>query len=396
MSAIVVIDPDEAFSRRLEPALAGEIQHRWPSGVVPPTVESLVDADATLVVLGPGLTSDDQLEWAEQIDLVRPDVVVIACGRTDPDFLARALRVGVRDVLAEEESDQALAEAVQRAGEAALRRRQAIVIDLVEQRRPQHVITVLSPKGGSGKTTLATNLAVGLARHLPGQVVLVDLDIQFGDVASALRLAPQHTLADAVGLGVRLDLTTLKVLLTPHSSGLYVLCAPESLVEADEVAPEHVKPILSLLAEQFPYVVIDTPAGIRDDTVAALDLSTDFVLVCSTDVPSVKGLLRQVTAFDSIKMTDQRRVFVVNRSNARVGLSVADIGATIGLPVDILVPSSRAVVVSTNQGQPIVASDTRDPARRAFEELVELFLPSEPLPTVLSGAATPRRRSRHR
>src|SRR4029077_6062314 len=153
-------------------------------------------------------------EWAEQIDLVRPDVVVIACGRTDPDFLGRALRVGVRDVLAEEESDQALAEAIQRAGEAALRRRQAIVSALVERRRPQHVITVLSPKGGSGKTTLATNLAVGLASHLPGQVVLVDLDIQFVDVASALRLAPQHTLADAVNLGVRLDLTTLKVLLT--------------------------------------------------------------------------------------------------------------------------------------------------------------------------------------
>ncbi|HKY13762.1 MAG TPA: AAA family ATPase [Microthrixaceae bacterium] len=397
MTSIVVIDPDEGLTSRLSPSFPRELDRRWPRGDQSPTVESMVPPEAALVVLGPGLTPADQLVWAEQIDFYRPDVAVITCGSSDREFVSAALPLGVRDVLDETASDTDLVAAVGRAHDSSVRRRQTIAVDLVDQRRPQRIITVLSPKGGAGKTTMATNLAVGLARDNPGQVVLVDLDIQFGDVASALRITPEHTVADAVALGGRLDLTTLKVFLSPHSSGLFVLCAPESLVAADDITPDHLKPILTLLAEQFPYVIIDTPAGIRDDTMAALDLSTDFMLVCSTEVPAVKGLQRQVAAFDTVKLTGQRRIFVVNRANARVGLSVADIEATIGLSVDVEIPSSRAVVVSTNQGQPLISSDSRDPARRAFEVLVEMFAPPESRSTVMSnGNGATRRRKKVR
>ena len=135
------------------------------------------------------------------------------------------------------------------------------------------MITVLSAKGGSGKTVVATNLAQGLNEEYPGQVVLVDMDIQFGDCGATLNLDPEQTLADAALNASVLDATTLKVFLTPHPSGLFLLGPPQSLVDAAEITTQQVKAILDLLVGIFDYVVIDTASGIDDHAITSMEFS---------------------------------------------------------------------------------------------------------------------------
>jgi len=235
------------------------------------------------------------------------------------------------------------------------------------------VIVVISPKGGAGKSVVASNLALGLAQVAPGKVVLADLDLQFGDVAGALQLVPDHSMADAARLNGNLDLTNLKVFLTPHPGNLYALCAPDSPADGEAVNPAQATKILKLLHEEFRYVVVDTGAGIGEHTLAAMEAATDFVLVGAMDVPSVRSLRKEVETLDQLGMVHQARHFVLNRADSRVGLDVADVEATIGLNVDVSIPSSRTVPLTFNQGTPIVGADPRSPVAKELMKLVGRF-----------------------
>jgi len=241
---------------------------------------------------------------------------------------------------------------------------------------PSRIITILSPKGGAGKTTAATNLAVGLAKVHPKDVVLVDLDLQFGDVASNLRLSPTSTITDVVRRWP-CDSAQLKLALTPHHTGLYTLCAPLNPAEADEIAAEHVIGVIRALHRSFRYVVVDTDPGLSERVLSALDISTDMVMICSTEVPSIRGLKKALEALDVIGLTAARRMLVLNRSNAKVGVDVDALERSLGHPVDVRVPSSIDMVLATNDGIPVMESERNPELVRAFQELVDLFVPHD-------------------
>ncbi len=244
---------------------------------------------------------------------------------------------------------------------------------------PSRIITILSPKGGAGKTSSATNLAVGLAKKFPREVVLVDLDLQFGDVASNMRLQPTSTIVD-IARAWPVESTQVKLALTSHSCGLYTLCAPLNPAEADEITAEHVTGVLRALHRSFKYVVVDTDPGLSERVLSALDMSTDMVMICSTEVPSIRGLKKALEALDVIGLTSARRILVLNRSNAKVGVDIDQLERTIGRAVDVRVPSSIDMVLATNDGIPVMESGRNPDLVRAFEHLVEQFatdLPSD-------------------
>ena len=239
---------------------------------------------------------------------------------------------------------------------------------------PSRIITILSPKGGAGKTTAATNLAVGLAKVHPKDVVLVDLDLQFGDVASNLRLSPTATMIDVVRRWP-CDSAQLKLALTPHHTGLYALCAPLNPAEADEIVADHVGGILRALHRSFKYVVVDTDPGLSERVLSALDVSTDMVMICSTEVPSIRGLKKALEALDVIGLTGPRRLLLLNRSDAKVGVDIDALERTVGHTVDVRVPSSIDMVLATNDGIPVMESERNPELVRAFQVLVDQFVP---------------------
>jgi pilus assembly protein CpaE len=241
---------------------------------------------------------------------------------------------------------------------------------------PSRIITILSPKGGAGKTSSATNLAVGLAKKHPREVVLVDLDLQFGDVASNLRLQPTSTILD-LARAWPVDSAQVKLALTKHSSGLYTLCAPLSPAEADEITAEHVIGVLRALHRSFKFVIVDTDPGLSERVLSALDVSTDMVMICSTEVPSIRGLKKALEALDVVGLTTARRVLVLNRSDAKVGVDIDQLERTIGRAVDVRVPSSIDMVLATNDGIPVMESGRNPALVRAFEQLVEQFVAEE-------------------
>lgn len=362
-----------AFGNELDGALQTAGLDGWdaPEAVL----RDIADLDPEILVVGPDIDPSDGLRLARVVDAQRPDVSVVLIAAPSAGLLEQAVRVGVRDVIDPGSEPDVLRPALEHALETAGRRRALLRTELNRQTPMSKVITVVSPKGGAGKTAIASNLAVGLARHAMNRVVIVDLDLQFGDVANALRLTPERTIADFARSGPELDATTVKAFLTAHPSGAFALCAPDSPADADGVKPDALATAIDLLSEMFTYVVIDTGAGLDEATLTAIEHSTDLVIACATDVASARALRKELEAFDLLGLTSQRRHFVLNRADARVGLSASDIESTVGLDVVVSIPSSRAVPTSMNQGTPVLESEPRSTIGRAFGDLVSRFVP---------------------
>lgn len=248
------------------------------------------------------------------------------------------------------------------------------------------IITILSPKGGAGKTSVSANLAVGLGRLHPRRVALVDLDLQFGDVANVLGLSPTTTIGD-IAVKWPVDSANLKLALTSHPSGIYTLCAPLNPAQADEVTAEHVSGVLRMLQQSFDYVIVDTDPGLSERVLSALDVSTDIVLVCATEIPSIRGLQKALTALDVVGLTGARRHFLLNRADAKVGVELEDIERTIGQHVDVQVPSSIDMVRATNDCVPIMESRTSPHLVKAFDQLVERMEPASETGDVVGQAS---------
>ncbi len=379
MSDIVLATASLAFEQRVRRSFEGSLNgslRRWTDGDM-----QLVRAARTfdelaelpdLLVIGPDVPVDVALNVARTFDQDRPEISVVVVAPPTPDLWQQALHVGVRDVIDPEVADQEMRLAFERAIDAASRRRQNLQ-STVHPERSGKVITVVAPKGGAGKTALASNLGVGLAARFPGQAVIVDLDLQFGDITHVLGLVPEHTMADAAGVRDSLDLTTLKVYLTPRPGDLFVLCAPDSPAAGEEVPPGQVSRILRLLAAEFDYVIVDTPAGITEHTLSAIELSTDLLLVCDLNLSSVRGMRKVVDALDRLDISAAPRHLVLNRADSRVGLDPREVPSMVGLPVAIEIPSTRAVPLSMNQATPVVEADPKAPISRKVGEMIDMF-----------------------
>jgi pilus assembly protein CpaE len=382
----LLVTPDTEFEAQVKWAFDGQLdmERRWddrlPRLHPDQAVQMLAADEPAVAVLGPGLAVAAALELAKAFDVLRPGTCVVLVAKPTARLWEQALRAGVREIVAPGAEDDELRQALTRAGAAAARRQASGAVAQKDPTPRGRVITVLSPKGGAGKTTVATNLAVRLAESAPGRVAIVDLDLQFGDVGSALGIGPQTTMADAARAESKLDSTTLKLFLEPHPAGLYALVGPHFPAEADEVSAATAGQVVDILAGEFAYVVVDTAAGLDEYALAAADVSDELVLVCVTDVPSVRGLRKALDAIDLLGMTRQRRHLVLNRADDRVGLSSRDVESTVGLAVDASMPTSRAVPISVNQGSPVVASDPRSPVARALTEFSRRFTADAPPP----------------
>ncbi|MDN3934955.1 AAA family ATPase [Arthrobacter sp. YD4] len=381
MSRFVLISPNTDFDARLRRAVGGGLTGGVQTFAAvdpanPGELFAKLDQERPeVLIIGPDVPAEDALRLATVFDVQLPELSVILVGEADPDVVLLAMRAGIRDILSPASDPAQIRVLLERACQSYASRNRTAAIQNPDAPRGL-VIGVFSPKGGVGKTTIATNIAIGLGKVAPMSVVVVDLDLQFGDIASGLYLNPEHTVTDAVSASASQDSLVLKAFLTVHPSSIYALCAPRTPVEADSITPQQVSRLIAQLAEQFQYVVIDTAPGLPEVGLAALEQCTDVVWVSAMDVPSIRGLRSGLDILRRLDLLPETRHVVLNMADAKSGLSVQDVEATIGAPVDVSIPRSKAVAYSTNRGIPVLQDARRDPAVKGLRQLVARFDPA--------------------
>ncbi|MCU1350915.1 MAG: hypothetical protein JWM05_124, partial [Acidimicrobiales bacterium] len=319
---------------------------------------------------------------AEELVRAHPGVgAILIAEDLSTDLFQQAIRNGVRDVLAAPVDTSQLNEAVRRVGaslQSVPRMPEAPQIEEVDGERG-HVITVFSTKGGAGKSVVASNVAVLLAQRSEKPVVLVDADLQFGDIAVMLKLAPQHTIVDAVGSLDRLDIGLLQSLLATHpASGLKVLPAPLEPAFADQIGAREMGTIIALLRTFCSYIIVDTPAYFNDVVLGLIEESDDVLLVAGMDIPNIKNVKIGLQTMRLLNTPMEKIHLVLNRANSKVKLDVSEVERTLQVKADCLVPSDVVVPQSVNKGTPVVLDSPRSGVSKSMEQLADIFAPALP------------------
>lgn len=374
---IVIIDPDEELRTQLA-ASVGETEYQTLADSLEDAEEALRRSTSLvrLVVFGPGVGHDAALRFAEKIDRQLGAVgTLLVTRRLDPVMLREALRSGIDDVLTLEATSEEWEEAVARARtRIASERPPEVRSDAVEE-HTNRLVTVFSTKGGCGKSLVSSNLAILAAEAINEQVMLVDLDLQSGDLAIMLQLMPALSIFDAALSASRLDTEALDGHLTPHRSGVSLLAAPMEPSLAEQVSADDVTRILELLKAAHPLTIVDGPALFTDQLLAAIDVSDLIVLVGSMDVPSIKNLRLAMNTLGQLGYPRDHIKLVLNRADSKVGLRSNEVEKSLGAKIDVMIPSSRDVPLSINQGSPLAVSRPKSPVVSAIRELLPAVAP---------------------
>ena len=245
------------------------------------------------------------------------------------------------------------------------------------------ILTIFAPKGGCGKTTLATNAAVVLNADGARTVCLVDLDFAFGDVASTLGIEPAGSLADAVALRGQLDPEVVLSLVTPIAPGLDSVLAPARPGASAAVPAALVGELLAILPAMYDYIVVDTPPQFSAHVLMALDSSHHHVLITTPERPALHNLRLTLDLLDLLSYSRTSRSVVLNRCDSRVGITVADVESAISTAVAGELPSSWDVPASVNRGVPLAAAQPRHRYSQAVNRFIhKLTATPDPLPPI--------------
>jgi pilus assembly protein CpaE len=305
-----------------------------------------------LVVVGPEVGFDEAAAFATALRLTRPLLgVVVIRPELDVETYAHAMQAGIRELVATADLP-GLADACRRS-----RRLSESVLPPVDAAVDSEgkVITIFSAKGGCGKTTLATNLAVALHAKGARRVCLVDLDLAFGDVAISLQLEPRRTLVDAVAMGENMDTTGVAGLLTSFRPGLECVLAPVEPGDAEKVPAAVIDDLLEMLRGMFDFVVVDTPPQFNEHVLRALDSSDHHVLLTTPDLAAMKNLRLTLDMLDLLSYPRATRSIVLNREDNRVGITAGDVEEALRSKLAARIPNNLEVAASFNRGVPITA-----------------------------------------
>jgi len=369
---ILVVDDDDAFLDEAKRLFEGRL----------PTARTIAEAQRVLeagqlgfLILGPSFATEAALRGVEKLLALdqRLGAVLVANVATAP-LLRAAMRAGLKDVVEAPLTEQKISEL---SGEFARELKPRTVGSTLPAQaaiaREGSIVTVISAKGGSGKTVVATNLAMLLAQnHDPNRVCIVDADLQFGDVCLVLQLEPRLTVVNAAHEMHRLDKVLLESLLTRHPSGLRVLAAPLEPAFADEISTGALMEILGLLRQMFDYVVVDTASLLDELLLSLLERSDQVLMVVDMDLPSVKNAKLALETLRLLKFPTDKVQLVLNRSNAKARLDEKEIERSLKIKISAAIPSDGMVPASINEGKPVVVSAPKSRVAAGYRSVYDL------------------------
>lgn len=369
-------------------------------------IRKLLQFEADIEVVGVARTGREGIDVAKEtkpdvilMDINMPDMDGIAATETirrnipftqiiilsvqgDPNYMRRAMLAGARDFLTKPPSVDELTSAIRRAGKMAAEERDKMPMipggagggaaHLGAGGAPGRIIAVYSPKGGVGVTAMAVNLGVALHNN-ETPVVLVDGNLQFGDVAVFLNEQVKNSIFDLAPRCEELDADVVGDVLIHHaSSGVKLLAAPPRPEYAENVTGEQFSKILSYLKKIFTYVVVDTTSSLDDITLACFDNCDIIILVTTQDIPAIKNTRLFFDIIDALSIDQKRIIFVMNRFDKRVGITPEKVGESFKREISCVVPmEERVVIPSINRGTPFMMGDKSKPVARSILQLAE-------------------------
>jgi pilus assembly protein CpaE len=345
-----------------------EIEFVGASGHVGEAAWALRAGDVEVVVHAISGSTVPRGDLTEIREYTRAPVVLLAQS-ADPTLFEEALDADVADVVVLPEPAERVVFTIRKAA------RSARLEYATTQRTQARVITVFSPKGGTGKTVVSTNLATSIAKYEGRRTLLLDLDLQFGDGAIMLGIEPEQTLHDLVTAPGELDEGKFRSYLTHHPrSGVDVLAAPLRPEDGELVTDEKVERLLEVAQPAFDVIVVDTSPFFHGPMLSTLDHTDELLLVCSPEVPTLKNVRLGVETLRLLAFPDERMRLCLNRADADVGMRRPEVEGALSMSVDFELPSVQDVPAAVNRGTPLVLSSPSGEFARAVRSMTRSLL----------------------
>ena len=323
--------------------------------------------------------------------------VVLAISRRPDASLRDIVSTGAIDLLQLPVEDKELAEAVQRGIElsgastaVAAPAVAAVPVAAPSPGGPGTVFTIASATGGCGKTFYATNLAYFLTKYTDKRVCIVDLDLQFGEVSTALRLRPKFTIFDALQRDEDAETTDLashiEEYTVAHETGIHVLAAPREPSEADRITPPDITKVLEAVRQRFDYVIVDTPPALAETVLVAFDMSDMLWVMATLDLPSVRNMSVFLSTLDRLKVPTEHVRLILNKAETDVGIDIEQVTKLFPQGFESVLPYAKEVSRSINLGMPVIAASPTAQISALMANGMKLLLPESDQASVITEA----------
>jgi pilus assembly protein CpaE len=352
-------------------------------------IQMAMDLRPDVVVMDINMPGMDGIAAAELISQRLPTVAIIMMSvHGEAEQMRRSLQAGAREFLVKPFSSDEFSETIKRVYDREEARRHQIQASLpaapaaeaAEADADHQVIGIFSPKGGSGRTTIATNVAIALRQQTNQRVALLDANLQFGDVGVLLNLNPKTRSIVDLADGGEPDADLVESVMIEHSSGVRALLAPPTPEGADLIAPAYLKSVVEHLRTLHAYTVVDLPAGMDDHSLAIMDMADQIVIMAALEITAIKNLRLFLEVADQLGYERSKLRIVMNRSDATQGIRMGDVESSIRRPIDAtIISDGRLAVLAVNRGVPFVLSNPESPLSRDVSRLAQTLI----------GAATP-------
>jgi len=332
--------------------------------------------------------------------------IIMMSVQGEQDYLRRSMLAGAREFLVKPFSADELINAIRHVHELekVKRARYAAAAPAAAAANPLaaspaardngKIITFFSPKGGVGRTTIATNLAVALHQSTQKPVVLVDGSLPFGDIAVILNMSPKaKTIADLVGSFDNTDSDVLESVLVSHSTGIKVLLAPPTPESAELITGANVKHVLELLRERYAYIVVDTWPSFQEQVITMLDVADVILTLMTLEITSLKNVRVFMEIAEKLGYGDEKLQLVANRNDSSGGIKASDVEASLGRKIPhTIVSDGRTLVLAVNRGVPFVISHRESQVAKDIFTLAQRLTAGAP-EAAAAGAKAPARAS---
>ena len=330
--------------------------------------------------------------------------IIMMSVQGEQDYLRRSMLAGAREFLVKPFSADELINSIRHVHELekVRRARYAPIAPVaapgapaaapVAGRETGKIITFFSPKGGVGRTTIATNLAVALHQLTGKPVVLVDGSLPFGDIAVILNMSPKaKTIADLIGSFETADSDVVESILVQHSTGIKVMLAPPTPESTELITGAHIKHVLELLRERYAYIVVDTWPSFQEQVITMLDVADVILTLMTLEITSLKNVRVFMEVVEKLGYDEAKVQLVANRNDSSGGIKASDVEASLGRKIPhTIVSDGRTLVLAVNRGVPFVISHRDSQVAKDIFALAQRVATAETAPAA-AGKQAPAR-----